>query len=256
MLALPCFELQPLQVVDVGIGREEPADEAVRAAVGVIVDADPDRGTARRRELPLEIRPLAADRRLDVGLVELIDVAAVDLDDLASEDLLRTLAGPVEKRLVDEPVALVAVDVGERQAERVELALRQREQDVPVEDIADRLLDGRELGAVQRSRGGHGGGRVAGKVDTAERSAHAFARTPAKWHPARGIRAVELRAVILLRASKDQARPYSNLANRLRRTAEPDKNAHFGRRTGCFAIPWASFHADPPSGYRFGPAVA
>ena len=67
-----------------------------------------------------------------------------------AEDLVQPLAGPVEERLVDEAVALVAVDVGERQAERVELALRQREQDVAIEDVADRLLDRRELDAVQR----------------------------------------------------------------------------------------------------------
>ena len=67
-------------------------------------------------ELPLEARALAGQRGVDVGLVELEDVAPEDLDDLAAEHLVVALAEPVEERLVDEAIALVAVDVGERQA--------------------------------------------------------------------------------------------------------------------------------------------
>ncbi len=210
VLALPRLELQPLQVVDVGIRREVAAHEAVCAAVGVVVDADPDRRTAGRGELALEIRALAGDRRLYVGVVELVDVAADDFDDFAAEDVLGALAGPVEERLVDEAVALVAVDVGERQPERVELALRQREQDLAIEDVADRLLDRRELGAVQRSRGGHVGSGETGKRDGNARGARAWARAPPKRRPDGAKRPADLCTLILLRASKDQARDYSD----------------------------------------------
>ena len=81
-------------------------------------------------------------------------------------------------------------------AERVQLALRQREQDVAVEDVADRLLDRREFGAVQRSRGGHGGG-VTGKVGVGVRKADISARMPENRNPATGSRAVESCTFIL-----------------------------------------------------------
>ena len=48
MLALSGFELEPLEVIDVAVGDEIAADVALRAAIGVIVDADPDRRAGRR----------------------------------------------------------------------------------------------------------------------------------------------------------------------------------------------------------------
>ena len=47
VLALPGLELEPLQVVDVAVRDEEAADVALRAAVRVVVDADPDRRAGR-----------------------------------------------------------------------------------------------------------------------------------------------------------------------------------------------------------------
>ncbi len=110
-------------------------------------------GRAGGDELALVGRALAGERRVDVGAVELVDVAAEDLDDFAAEDLDVALAEPVGERLVDEPVALVAVDVGDRHAERVELALRQREQRLALERVARRW--GAAGRAVERSRKGH-----------------------------------------------------------------------------------------------------
>ena len=140
MLALAGLELEALQVVDVAVGDEEAADAPLRVAVRVVVDADPDRRPARRDELALEAGPLAGERGVDVRVVELVDVAARATSMTSRpEDLVGALAQPVEERLVDEAVALVAVDVGERQPERVQLALRQREQRRPALDgLADR----------------------------------------------------------------------------------------------------------------------
>ena len=49
VLAPAGLELQPLQLVDVGISDEEAADVAVRSTIGVVVDANPHRRPARRR---------------------------------------------------------------------------------------------------------------------------------------------------------------------------------------------------------------
>ena len=43
MLAAAGLELEPLQLIDVGVGDEETANVAVGAAVRIVVDADPDR---------------------------------------------------------------------------------------------------------------------------------------------------------------------------------------------------------------------
>ena len=61
-------------------------------------------------------------------MIELKDVAADHLGHVVTDHLVHALAGPFQERLVREAVALAAVDVGDRDAERVELALRQREQ--------------------------------------------------------------------------------------------------------------------------------
>ena len=146
VLALAGLELEPLEVVDVGVGDEKAADVALRRAVRVIVDADPDRRPPRRDQLPLVDRPLAVERGVDVGVVELVDVAAEDFDDLVADNLVLPLAQPVQERLVGEAVALVAIDVGERQAKRVELALRKRGQRIPLERLLPTVADGRARG--------------------------------------------------------------------------------------------------------------
>ena len=45
-----------------------------------MVDADPQRRAARGDQLALERRPLAGERGVDVGAIELVDVAAENLD--------------------------------------------------------------------------------------------------------------------------------------------------------------------------------
>ncbi len=170
VLALARLELDALDVVDVGVGDEEAADLALRRAVRVVVDADPDRRPARRRELSLEIGPLAVERGVDVRVVERVDLAPDDLDHLVADDFLVLLGDPGQERGVREPVALVAVDVGERQAERVQLALRQRSQALALERLRDRPLDGRELEPIERTRQCHGDDRPSSGSDSEEAS--------------------------------------------------------------------------------------
>ncbi len=158
VLALAGFELEPLQVVDVGVGDEEATDVTLRRAVRVVVDADPDRRAPRRDQLPLEIGPLAVERSVDVGVVERVDVAADDLDDLPADDVFVPLGDPGQERVVDELVALIAIDVGKGEPERVQLALRQGRQAVPLERLRDRLGDGGKLEPIQRTRQRHCGG--------------------------------------------------------------------------------------------------
>jgi hypothetical protein len=153
MLALARLELQLLQVVDVAVRDQEAADMALRAAVGVVVDADPQRRAAGRDELALVGRALARQRGIDVRPIELEDVAAEDLDRLAAQHLAVALAEPVEERLVDETVALVAVDVGDRDAKRIELALGEREQRVALDGFADGV--DRQVDAVERASQRH-----------------------------------------------------------------------------------------------------
>src|SRR5689334_2671331 len=155
MLALPRLELEPLQVVDIAIRREEAADVALLIAIGVEVDAHPDRRPPRYRQLPFVARALSAERGVDVCAIELVVLATKDLDDLAAEHLVGALAEPVEQRLVDEPVALVAVDVRDRRAERIELALRQRQQRTALDDLAHRLGHRCEVQATDRTSQGH-----------------------------------------------------------------------------------------------------
>ena len=92
MLALARLELEALDVVDVGVGREHAADVAARPAIRVVVDADPEGVALDRRELALEAHPLAGERGFEVGVIELVELAAVDLDDLAADDLGLRLA--------------------------------------------------------------------------------------------------------------------------------------------------------------------
>ena len=139
MLALAGLEFEALDVVDVGIRRQDAAHVAARTAVGVVVDADPEGVALDRRQLAFEADALAGQRRLEIGVVELVEFAPVDLDHLAAEDVALGLAGPVEEGAVDEAVALLGVDVADGQAERVQLALRQRQQGFPFHPFAHGL---------------------------------------------------------------------------------------------------------------------
>ena len=141
VLAPARLELQPLQLVDVGVADEKAADIAVGAAVRVIVDVDPDRGPPRHRQLPLEPGALAGERRVDIGFVQRKHLPPVDVLDLLPDHVDEDLAGPLEERLVDEAVAPVAVHVGQRQADRVQLPLRQRSEVGRPRPAAGRVLD-------------------------------------------------------------------------------------------------------------------
>ncbi len=158
VLALARLELQPLQMIDVAVRGEEAADVTLLVAIGVIVDAHPQQLAARKRDLPFVAGLLATERGVDVRAVELVALAADDFDDLAAEDLVGALAEPLEQRLVDEPVSLVEIDVGDRRAERVQLALRQREKlraAIDAERIAYRRRHRRQVKAADRSGQGH-----------------------------------------------------------------------------------------------------
>src|SRR6266567_1348502 len=140
MLALTRLQLEALDVVDIGVRREHSSHVAARPAVRIEVDAYPERVALDRGELPLEADALSGQRGLEIRVIELVELAAVDLDNLAPDDLGLRLAGPVEKRPVDEAVALVHVDIADGQAERVQLALRQRQQGFPLHPLAHGLL--------------------------------------------------------------------------------------------------------------------
>jgi hypothetical protein len=75
-----------------------------------------------------------------------------------AQHLLGAAAQPVEERPVGEPVAEAAIDVGQRQPERVQLALRNGLEVAALERIADRL-HGRHVGAKRHSLQGHVRGR-------------------------------------------------------------------------------------------------
>ena len=141
VLAPAGLELEALQLIDVRVADEKAAHFAVGAAVRVVVDVNPDGGPAGDGQLPLEAGPLAGQRRLDVGLVQREHLAPDDVLDLLADDVREDLAGPLEERLVDEAVAPVAVDVGQREAERVQLALGQRSEVGRRRDVADLALD-------------------------------------------------------------------------------------------------------------------
>jgi hypothetical protein len=148
VLALARFELEPLDGVDVGIGGEQAPDVAARSAIRVIVDADPERVALGAGELTLEANPLPRQCCLDVGAVELIQFAALDLDDFSADDLGGGLAGPVEEGAIDEAIALAGVDIGNRHAERIQLALGKGKQCLPLRPFALRL-QGRGIEAAQ-----------------------------------------------------------------------------------------------------------
>ena len=128
VLAPARLELQPFQLIDVGVADEESANVAVCAAVRVVVDVDPDRGPSRHRQLPLEPGALAGKRRVDIGFVQRKRFPPVDVLDLLADHIDEDLAGPLEEGLVDEAVAPLAVHIGQRQADRVQLPLGQRSQ--------------------------------------------------------------------------------------------------------------------------------
>ena len=146
MLALARLELQPLDVIDVGVGRKKAANVAARAAIGVVVDADPERVALGARKLALEAHPLAGERGVDVCVVELVELAPFDLDDLAAEHLGGIPACPVEKSPVDEAIVLAGVDIAHRHGERIELALRERQQRLlaPTHRLYGRMIEAGE----------------------------------------------------------------------------------------------------------------
>src|SRR6185437_5464510 len=107
---------------------------------------------------PLVAGLLAAEGGVDVRAIELVALATDDFDDLAPEDLVGALAEPLEQRLVDEAIALVAIDVGDRRAERVQLSLRQRQQlraAIDAERISYRRRHRRQVKPADRSGQGH-----------------------------------------------------------------------------------------------------
>src|SRR5215216_4937754 len=122
MFALARLELEPLQIIDVAVRCEKTAHRTVGVAIRVIVDADPDRRLARNRELPHEAGALAGKGSLYVSLVELINIVAPNVEYGTADDFLFGLGDTVEKCSVDEPIALLAIHIGERQPERIELA--------------------------------------------------------------------------------------------------------------------------------------
>jgi len=92
--------------------------------------------------LAFEADALAGQRGFEIGVVELVELAAIDLDDFAADDFGLLAAGPVEEGAIDETIALVRVDVADREAERVQLALRKRKQGLPFHSLARRLQRG------------------------------------------------------------------------------------------------------------------
>ena len=123
MLALAGLELEALDVIDIGESGQHATDVAPRSAIRVIIDADPESIALDRRELAFEADPLAGKRGFEISVIELVELAAVDLDDFAADDFGLGAAGPVEEGAIDETIVLVHVDVADRQAERVQLAL-------------------------------------------------------------------------------------------------------------------------------------
>src|SRR5450631_2361219 len=140
MLALTGLELEALDRVDIGIGRQDAANVAALAAIRVVIDADPESVALDRGELPFEADALAGEGCFEIGVIELVELAAVDFDDFATDDFGLVVAAPVEKGTIDETIALVRVDVTDRQAERVQLALRKRQQGIPFHPFARGLL--------------------------------------------------------------------------------------------------------------------
>jgi len=113
-----------------------------RAAVGVEVDANPERVALDRGKLAFEAHPLAGKRGFEIGVIKLIEIAAVDFDDFKADDFGLGAAAPIEESAIDEAVALVRVDIADRKTERVELALRQRQQGVALQPFARGLERG------------------------------------------------------------------------------------------------------------------
>ena len=123
MLALTGLELEALDVIDIGESGQHATDVAPRSAIRVIIDADPESIALDRGELAFEADPLAGKRGFEISVIKLVELAAVDLDDFAADDFGLGAADPVEEGAVDETIVLVRIDVADRQAERIQLAL-------------------------------------------------------------------------------------------------------------------------------------
>ena len=136
MFALAGFELEPLDVVDIGVRRQHAANFSARPAIGVEVDSYPERVALDRGELAFEVDPLSRKRGFEISVIQLVELATFDFDDFAPDHFGLGLAGPLQECPVDESIALERIDVANRQPERVQLALRQREQAIPVYPFA------------------------------------------------------------------------------------------------------------------------
>ena len=154
LLSRDSFLLEPLQMVDIGVGRKQSANATLRTAVRVIVDPDPDRRVVGPRKLTFESRRFAMERRFELRPVELVNLGTQDLGNVATLDLVRRLAQPIQECLVRKTVMLLTINIRERQTQRIELALRQCAQGITLETRADCLLQreqikrGRRLGRL------------------------------------------------------------------------------------------------------------
>src|ERR1700675_932836 len=123
MLALAGLELEALDVVDIGESGQHATHIALRPAIRVIIDTDPESVALDRGELALEADALAGEGCFEISVIKLVDFAAVDLDDFTANDFGLGKPGPVEERAIDETIVPVNVDVADRQTERVQLTL-------------------------------------------------------------------------------------------------------------------------------------
>src|SRR5206468_8807009 len=98
MLALPRLELEPFQVIDVAVRRDEASNHAVGCAIRIVVNANPNRRLSRNGKLPDKSGALPRERRFDVRLIELIDLLAPHLDHRMTDDLVLALGDTVEER--------------------------------------------------------------------------------------------------------------------------------------------------------------
>src|SRR6202049_214075 len=126
MLALAGLEFEALDVVDIGESGQHATHIALRPAIRVIIDPYPESVALDRGELAFEADALAGKRGFEISVIKLVELAAVDFDDFAADDFGMGAAGPVEEGTVDETIALVRVDVADRQAARLPLWLGKR----------------------------------------------------------------------------------------------------------------------------------
>src|ERR1700681_535581 len=139
MLALAGLELEALDVVDIGESGQHDTHIALRPAVRVIIDADPESVALDRGELAFEADALAGKRGFEISVIKLVEVAAVDFADFAADDFGLGAAGPIEEGRVDETNGVVPRDCRDRQAEPVQLSPLKRQQGFPFDSLAHGL---------------------------------------------------------------------------------------------------------------------